>query len=307
MKERLKPLVRTVIARCVARLPWGVREAVLDACVARIGAAEVSAKLLRSLGVAEIGAWGELGLIRSAATDRVVLGFRASAGKAETGIVAAMQDFLAGGGTYLDIGANIGLTSIPIARNPKVRVVAFEPEPGNFRFLKLNVESNVPDSNVELHQVALFDRPGTLTLVLADDNLGDHRVTLNGVPGRRSIAVQAVPLDDFRDRISTPLAVKIDTQGAEPFVVAGGHGVLSAAGLLAMEFCPYLMRSLGGDPEIVIGFLSGFDRVALAEPSATEIPAFLPVAEAQAALRHKLRTARASDSDYLDIIARRGG
>ena len=42
----------------------------------------------------------------------------------------------AGRGTFLDIGANIGLTTIPVARRANVACHAFEPEPENFRNLR---------------------------------------------------------------------------------------------------------------------------------------------------------------------------
>ena len=45
------------------------------------------------------------------------------------------------------------------------------------------------------------------------------------------IDVRVAPLDDFPDRIEGRLALKVDTQGAEPFVVAGGKGVFAKAGL----------------------------------------------------------------------------
>jgi hypothetical protein len=98
-------------------------------------------------------------------------------------------------------------------------------------------------------------------------------------------------------------AVKIDTQGAAPFIIAGGRSVLSMAGLLAIEFCPYLMRQMGADPDIVIELMSQFDRVAIMSGGIAEEPKFMEPEEAQVTLRRKLRTAAASDGDYLDIMA----
>ena len=59
------------------------------------------------------------------------------------------------------------------------------------------------------------------------------------------------------------VAAKIDTQGAEPFVIAGGREVLSCVGLLAIEFSPYHMRNLGSDPDVVLDFLATFTRLAV--------------------------------------------
>ena len=45
-----------------------------------------------------------------------------------------------------------------------------------------------------------------------------------------------VPLDDLLPILQSPIAVKIDTQGAEPFVVSGGHRVLAQTEPLLMEW-----------------------------------------------------------------------
>jgi hypothetical protein len=50
------------------------------------------------------------------------------------------------------------------------------------------------------------------------------------------------------------LAGKVDTQGAEPLVLAGGEGTLSRAGLVILEFWPFGMRRMGGSPDEVIAF-----------------------------------------------------
>ena len=156
---------------------------------------------------------------------------------------------------------------------------------------------------VEFHQAALFDRPTTLSLALANGNIGDHRVSTSSVDGRESVEVPALPLDDFFEGISGRLAIKIDTQGAEPFVIAGGRKTFSRAGLLVMEFCPFLIRQLGGDPLIPIGIISEFRRVAVMSGGIAEIPRFVAPGIAQDILRDKLQHSKDTDGDYVDILA----
>lgn len=303
----MKQLARSIIRALVFRAPWGVREAVLSACIERAGAAHMGVRIHALMKVTEIGANGDCGVITSAWNDDTVLPAYALAGTFAPEVMAALTAFFRpAGGTYIDVGANIGLTTIPIARDPRVRCLAFEPEPGNFGFLQRNVARNVEGGSVQLHQLAVFERRASLSLAIADGNIGDHRVTTGGVANRRSIDIAAVPLDDFIDEVSGPLALKVDTQGAEPFVVAGGSRVFARAGLVAMEFCPYLMRQLGGDPQVVIDLVKGFDRVAVMRGDVAEAPRFLPPAEAQAILQRKVETAMPSDGDYLDILAARG-
>ncbi len=300
----MKQLSKALLRYLVFHAPWGAREAVLQACIDRVGAVEVGSRLFPKLKVIEIGAAGDRGIVTSAWNDLFVLPEYAATGTFAETVTSALTDFFGnGGGTYMDVGANIGLTTIPVARNPQVQCLAFEPEPTNFGFLQRNVARNAPEGMVEFHQVALFHERGSMSLSIADANIGDHRLTLAGVPGRRSIEIPTVPLDDFYTRITGPLAIKIDTQGAEPFVLAGAQKILAKVGLLVIEFCPFLMQQLGGDPNVVIEAVSGFDRIAVMSGGRAETPIFVSVDAAQKILRDKVKTADASDGDYLDIMA----
>ena len=172
-------------------------------------------------------------------------------------------------------------------------------------FLQRNVRQNCPQADVAFHQAALFDRRDTLKLAKAAVNIGDHRINL-GVPTQREqVEVPALPLDDFLDQLTGPVAVKVDTQGAEPYIVAGGAHVFARAGLVVMEFCPFLMRQMGGDPGKVLDLIADFPLVALLAPGNDAAPRYIKGKEAVALLRDKLANAAASDGDYLDIIARR--
>jgi len=267
---------------------------------------DVYSQVLPRCGVVEVAANGDRGVVGSPAGDTMVIVEYTRTGTFAPAATEALKAFFAiAGGTYFDIGANIGLTTIPFASDPRIRCIAFEPEPVNFGFLHRNIARNTPGSSVALHQVALFHERTTLSLAVAEGNIGDHRLTIAGIPGRRTVKVPAVPLDDFIDNITPPLAVKIDTQGAEPYVIAGGPKVLRQAGLLVMEFCPHLMRQLGGDPEIPISLVSNFQSVAIMRGGKAERPRYGSAADGVQAMRDKLRTARETDEDYLDIIARR--
>ena len=105
--------------------------------------------------------------------------------------------------------------------------------------------------------MALFRQRTTLSLALAEGNIGDRRLTIAGVPGRRTAKVPAVPLDDFIDNLRPPLAVRSDTL----VVIAGGPRVLCQVGLQIMEFGQHLMRQLDGDSEIPIFLVSNFQSV----------------------------------------------
>ena len=169
-----------------------------------------------------------------------------------------------GPGTFIDIGANIGLTTVPVAR-AGVKCLSFEPEPNNFAALRTNASEFEDAGRVELFNVALFDSDDELTFEMSDWNYGDHRVRraggeLKGAFGeqhRKVITVQAGRLDEIVDTksLQRPIAAKIDAQGAEVHILNGGKEVLSSVDLMLLEFCPYLIRRMGADEVELIDFI----------------------------------------------------
>ena len=65
--------------------------------------------------------------------------------------------------TFLDIGANTGYYSLLAATSGPTKTYAFEPSPGPLHYLKLNVDLNNFSQQIEIIDVALSDRKGTIT------------------------------------------------------------------------------------------------------------------------------------------------
>ncbi|MGH7069469.1 MAG: FkbM family methyltransferase, partial [Acetobacteraceae bacterium] len=129
----------------------------LEGCLDGTRASDMFAWVVPRLGIVEIAATGDRGVISSPASDRMVIQEYARTGTFAPTVTRALSEFFAtSGGTYLDIGANIGLMTVPFARDPRIRCIAFEPEPVNFGFLQRNVARNAEGCSVELHQLALF-------------------------------------------------------------------------------------------------------------------------------------------------------
>ncbi len=254
---------------------------------------------------------GDAGPVEGSSRDLGVLRGYARDGSWAPLTVRLLRDALARGGTYLDVGANIGLTTLPIARDPAVVCHAFEPDPESFGYLSRNVARHGVGGSVTLRQLALFDRPGTLPLAVASANRGDNRLAPPGpgdpeTGGRRTVDVALARLDDTLDpaTLRRPIVVKIDTQGAEPLVVAGGSRLLAETSLLILEFWPHGMRGLGGDVEALIAFLdrtfsSGF--VLAGERDTAVI--WEPIAVVSDRLRRFARETRGRR--YLDVGVRK--
>jgi FkbM family methyltransferase len=121
--------------------------------------------------------------------------------------------------TVWDIGANVGLFTLPAALGvgPQGQVVAFEPFPANLDFLDRHVALNRL-SNVTVVRAAVGAETGWLTM-----SEGSSRSEFHADPDG-TWQLPAVRLDGWRSASGTeaPAVVKIDVEGAEADVLAGG-------------------------------------------------------------------------------------
>jgi FkbM family methyltransferase len=161
------------------------------------------------------------------------------------------------GGCYIDFGANIGLTTVPISRKVAGRCYAVEAIPENYGLLKLNLLRNGAE-NCTAYNVAISDREGTVKFELSERNFGDHRIRterggldsaaeLYGESLRKTVVVPAIRCDDlFADvELASPLAIKSDMQGADGFLFEHGQATLSRCDLLVTEYWPYALVRAG--------------------------------------------------------------
>ncbi len=152
------------------------------------------------------------------------------------------------GHVVVDIGANIGYYTLVFARavGPAGHVVAFEPDPDNFRLLAHNLRSN-GYRNVTLVPSAVSDRAGSASLFLSAENKGDHRL-YDSHDGRQSRTVSTVTVDEVLARCDGPIdLVKMDIQGAEAKALEGMRRTLERHpdASLATEFWPIGLARAG--------------------------------------------------------------
>lgn len=187
---------------------------------------------------------GEYGEFEGALADRVVMGEYRSRGTWAQGLVSLVVDRLFGDGpgTFIDVGANIGLVAIPVVQRTGSVGIAFEPEPRNFGFLARNVARHGLTDRIECHPLACYSEPAQLRLALSSDNLGDHRLQPKAAAAksgaRPEIEVGAVRLDDvLRGReLARPIVVKLDTQGSEVRVLEGARETLARSDYVISEY-----------------------------------------------------------------------
>ena len=116
-------------------------------------------------------------------------------------------------GTLVDIGAHDGLLTIPLARLPGSRVLAFEPLPSAFARLKaaLRAAFGEEPAYIACHHLALGDHEGSITLAMP---------VLDGVAQEQ----WASTAKDFA--LADVTAIKLDAEGAEYEILRGARETL---------------------------------------------------------------------------------
>lgn len=154
------------------------------------------------------------------------------------------------GMTVLDIGANIGFFTLLFSRlaGEAGRVIAFEPDPDNFRLLRKTMDAN-KRRNVDCEQTAVSERDGTLKLFLSEEHRGDHRIFDSG-DGRKSIETRTISVDGRLGPQGRADFIKMDIQGAEYLALAGMERTMrNSPGLMMLcEFSPALLKKAGSEP-----------------------------------------------------------
>ncbi len=123
----------------------------------------------------------------------------------------------------LDIGANVGLWTRWFAHWQAKQIDCFEPMLGNIECL---IENTRDLSQVNIHQYALSNAAGTLTLYNSNEQKNSGAATINAEKYLStsekllSHIVECKTLDSFN---FAPTFVKIDVQGAELLVLQGGE------------------------------------------------------------------------------------
>ena len=123
--------------------------------------------------------------------------------------------------TLIDVGANVGVTTLCLAQFPRCRVVSFEPDPDNCARLEANVRENEA-SNVTVVRKAVSGSCGTGLLVRpAHEDVGCRLTNGDDVAIAESvIEVPTIDLAGALALVSGAIGLaKIDCEGTEHDIV----------------------------------------------------------------------------------------
>lgn len=217
---------------------------------------------------------------------------------------AYLNRLLKPGMTAVDVGAHIGYFTVLFASKvgPSGQVLAFEPEPYNFKLLRKNVRQN-HFKNVRAFNCALGSKTGRARLFLSPyENYGDHCL-FERESTRVSIPIKTAVFDEIALRcgIRRIDVVKMDVQGYERQVLSGMSRLLAASPQVTVltEFWPYGLERNGNSAAEFFDFFlkKGFCAAVLREDGSED-----PVTLDQALALLPPFNPQHTDSSFINLL-----
>lgn len=152
----------------------------------------------------------------------------------------AIIDACEPGSCFADIGANIGMVSLAVARaRPSVTVFAFEPDPVLAKWFDENLRLN-PDleSRVQLFPYAIGNVDGESSFLPSNHRVNNgtgHLSTAHNLPFTFTVQVRRLDTLTATMEVQPPQIVKIDVEGSELDVIDGARQTLRDASSIFLE------------------------------------------------------------------------
>ena len=153
--------------------------------------------------------------------------------------------------TMIDVGANIGATSILAWTKGARKIIAFEPEQNNYRQLKKNIKLNKLKSVITPIKLAIADKVGTSEIFNGQG--GSFISESNGAPSElrdkldvKKESIDTTTLDLALEDLNKIALLKIDCEGAE-------YMIIEAASLDALRKCQRIVMEYHQTDEITFG------------------------------------------------------
>ncbi|MEW6479075.1 MAG: FkbM family methyltransferase [Pseudomonadota bacterium] len=215
----------------------------------------------------------EVGFVLCASSDHALIASLVENGELETGTRRLIQRYLKPGDSFVDVGANIGMHALAAARamHGKGDFIAFEPFEQTARMLEKSLWMNGFSQMATVHHAAVSSEKGFQHLYLGGTS-GHHSLFDHGTSSkleRKSVEVSLTTLDLSIAEKDQVTLLKIDAEGAELDIIAGGNSLLTSNPDIALivEFGPSHLRRIGISPDKWLDCFKelGFDFRAINE------------------------------------------
>ena len=176
----------------------------------------------------------------------------------ETGEVRFLESIAQEGMQAIDIGANIGITTVAIAKRLRRggELHSFEPVPEYFNILKENVSSNGLE-NVKIYKLAVTDQVGKAPFYQKELSSG-----IVFEQGAKKFEVPTTTIDRFltAEKIGRMDLINMDCEGSELLVLRGAEETLSKNKVkIFCEIHHDFLKQLGQSVEDIVQYLQGLE------------------------------------------------
>ncbi|WP_375547534.1 FkbM family methyltransferase [Oceanicaulis alexandrii] len=181
-----------------------------------------------------------------------------------------LKNTLEPGDTFLDIGANVGLFSLPAAKavGPSGHVFAFEPIKRNALMLQLSAELNGLANIISLVEHPASNESGLSVEIEIPGGDGSYAYMKGSDANLGKKRISTVTIDEIlKNSVASKIrAMKIDIEGAELLALEGAHELLSdferSPDIVMAELIPEYLSRFGHNLHDVESFFKKYNYEA---------------------------------------------
>ncbi len=181
--------------------------------------------------------YGNMGLTKTYFGKKIIINTRnihtlslIDNGVIEAALCRIFEKYINVGDVVVDVGANIGFLSLLAGDlvGPNGSVISIEANPEVYKTLEENIIINGFTKRFFLHQLAVYDCATELTFTWNEHRDGSGRIVTPVQPGlaKKHCQVETKTLDAICADTKVDL-IKIDTEGAEPYVLRGAKETIA--------------------------------------------------------------------------------
>ena len=206
----------------------------------------------------------------------------------EPNITRLLISLTKSGSTFFDVGANIGLTSVPVlASSSNNSVVSFEPSPSCLESLRKTYGQSAFTDRWKIISKAVGRSSGVTDFFISSPSLSNYDgIVDTGRSGeRQKISVEITTLDKAWSELGRPAvsAIKIDVEGAESDVIAGAEELItSQKPSVVLEWYEGNLIPYGRDPASLLEIAARLHYKVLS------IPGLVPIEETRVMRAHMI-------------------
>lgn len=175
----------------------------------------------------------------------------------ERGEVRFLESIVEGGMNVIDIGANVGIATVAIARRiGGGKLYSFEPVPEYYDTLRKNLSFNEL-GNVSVYELAVTDRVGRANFY--------HKGLFSGIifeEGAKKFEASTTTVDRFlsEEKIGRVDLINMDCEGSELLILRGAKETLQKNKVkIFCEVHHDFLKQLGQSVEDLVKYLQGFE------------------------------------------------